>query len=113
MTVIKIDAPFPEKGGKVAFKVKSGAMSVAMTETVLEYQPGKLHVFQLGGGMLSGRARWELTPEGDGTRVTATFDYALRGGVFGKIADALIVRRQNTKSLEDGLSSFKSLVERQ
>jgi hypothetical protein len=40
---------------------------------------------------LSGRARWELTAEGDGTRLTTTFDYALPGGAFGKIADALIV----------------------
>jgi hypothetical protein len=42
-------------------------------------------------GMLSGRARWELTPEGDGTRLTTTFDYAagelrrlrLRGAAYG------------------------------
>ena len=44
--------------------------------------------------MLSGRARWELTPEDDGTRLTTTFDYALPAGVFGKLADALIVKRQ-------------------
>ncbi|MGD0981993.1 MAG: SRPBCC family protein [Solirubrobacteraceae bacterium] len=112
MTEIKIDAPFPEAGGKVVFKVKSAGMSMPITETVLDYQPGKLQLFQMDG-MLSGRARWELTPEGDGTRLTTTFDYALPGGVFGKIADALIVRRLNAKSLEDGLSNFKALVERQ
>jgi carbon monoxide dehydrogenase subunit G len=113
MTVIKITAPFPEEGGKVAFKVKSAGMSMpTITETVLDYQPGKLHLFQMDG-MLSGRARWELIPEGDGTRLTATFDYALPGGVFGKIADALIVRRLNAKSVEKGLHNFKALVERQ
>jgi len=62
--------------------------------------------------MMCGRARWELTPEGDGTRLTTTFDYALRGGVFGKIADALIVKRMNGNSLEKGLNNFKALVER-
>jgi uncharacterized membrane protein len=64
-------------------------------------------------GVLSGSARWELTPDGDGTRLTTTFDYALPGGVFGKIADALLVRRLNAKSLEEGLHNFKALVERQ
>jgi uncharacterized membrane protein len=64
-------------------------------------------------GTLCGRARWELTPEDDGTRLTTTFDYALVGGVFGKIADALIVKRMNGKSLEEALHNFKALVERQ
>jgi carbon monoxide dehydrogenase subunit G len=112
MTEIKVAAPFPEKGGKVAFKVKSAGMSMPITETVLDYQPDKLQLFQMEG-MLSGRACWELTPEGDGTRLTTTFDYALPGGALGKVADALMVRRMNDKSLEEALNNFKALVERQ
>ena len=112
MTEINVAAPFPEEGGKVAFKVKSAGMSIPITETVLDYQPDKLQLFQMEG-MLSGRARWEVVPEGDGTRLTTTFDYALPGGVFGKVADALIVKRLNGKSLEEGLNNFKALVERQ
>src|SRR5271154_7460168 len=65
MTEIDIAAPFPEKGGKVTFKVKSAGISMPITETVLDYQPDKLQLFQMEG-MLSGRARWELTAEGDG-----------------------------------------------
>ena len=112
MAELNITAPFPEKGGKVTFKVKSAGMSMPMTETVIDYQADKLQVLQMEG-MLSGRARWELTPEGDGTRLTTTFDYALSGGALGKIADALIVRRMNAKSLQQGLSNFKTLVEKQ
>jgi hypothetical protein len=63
--------------------------------------------------MMSGRARWELTPEGDGACLTTTFDYTLRGGVFGKIADALIAKRTNAKSLDEALHNFKALVEQQ
>ena len=111
MTEIEIAAPFPEEGGRVTFKVKSAGISMSITETVLEYQPGKLQLLQMDG-MLSGRARWELTPEGDGTRLTTTFDYALPGGVLGKIADALIVKRINAKSLDEALHNFKGLVER-
>lgn len=112
MAEIDIVVPFPEVGGKVAFKAKSAGMSMPITETVLDYQPGKLQLFQMEG-MLSGRARWELTPDGDGTRLTTTFDYVLPGGVLGKLADALIVERMNGKSLEEGLNNFKALVERQ
>ena len=79
---------------------------------MLDYQPGELQLLQMEG-MLSGIARWELTPEGNGTHVTTTFDYALPGGVFGKIADALVVKRMNTRSLEQGLHNFKDVVERQ
>ena len=111
MTELSITAPFPEKGGKVAFEAKSAGLSMPVTETVIDYQPGKLQLFQMEGA-LSGRARWELTPEGDGTRLTTTFDYELPGGVFGKIADALIVKRMNRKSLGEGLNNFKALVER-
>jgi len=110
MTDLNIATPFPEKGGKVTFKVKSAGMSIPLTETVIDYKPGKLQLFRMEG-MLSGTARWELTPEGDGTRLTTTFDYALSGGVFGKVADTVIVKRMNAKSLEQGLRNFKGLVE--
>jgi carbon monoxide dehydrogenase subunit G len=112
MADISIVAPFPEVGGEVSFKVKSAGISMPITETVLDYQPGKLHLFEMAG-MLSGRARWELIAEGDGTLLTTTFDYVLPGGVFGRIADALIAKRMNVKSLEQGLENFKALVEGQ
>ena len=111
LTDIHVTGPFPAQGGKVSFKVKSAGMSMQITETVLDYQPGKLQLFQMEG-MLSGQARWELIPEGDGTTLTTTFDYVLPGGVFGRIADALMVERMNDKSLEEALQNCKALVER-
>ena len=112
MTSIDVTAPFPDTGGKVAFKVKSAGMTMPITETVVDYQPGKLQLLEMEG-VLRGRARWELTPEGNGTRLTTTFDYALPGGPLGKLADALMVKRLNAKALEGGLQNFKALVERQ
>ena len=112
MTEIDIAAPFPEAGGRVTFKVKSAGISMPISETVVDYEPGKLQLLQMDG-MLSGLARWELTPEDSETRLTTTFDYVLPGGVFGKVADALIVRRMNSKSLEEALRNFKALVEQQ
>ena len=46
MTEIDIAPPFPEARGKVVFKVKSAGVSMPITETVLEYQPGKLQLLQ-------------------------------------------------------------------
>jgi hypothetical protein len=37
---------------------------------------GRLQLLQMDG-MLSGRARWELIPKGDETRLATTFEYAL------------------------------------
>jgi carbon monoxide dehydrogenase subunit G len=112
MTEIDISAPFPENGGKVTFKVKSAGLSMSITETVLEYEPDRLQLFQMEG-MLSGRARWEVTPDGGGTRLTTTFDYALPGGVLGKLADALLVKRMNAKSLQEALHNVRALLEAQ
>src|SRR3954462_8387807 len=72
MTEIDIAAPFPEEGGKVAFPVQSAGISLPLTETVLAYQPDKRQRRQREG-RVSGRARGERTPEGDGTRLTTTF----------------------------------------
>lgn len=112
MREIEITAPFPQAGGKIAFKVKSGGVSMTITETVLDYQPDKVQLLQMEG-MLSGQARWELAREGDGSRLTTTFDYRLPGGRVGKVADALMVKRMNGKNLEEALKNFKALVERQ
>src|SRR2546423_14862519 len=83
MTEIDIAAPFPDEGGKVAFKVKSAGMSISITETVLEYQPGKLQLLQMDG-MMSGRGRWQLTPDGEGTRLTTPFDNLLAEGACAR-----------------------------
>lgn len=110
MTSIDITAPFPEKGGRVTFKVKSAGLAMPVTETVVDYQPAGLHVLEMEG-MLRGRARWELTSEGAGSLLTTTFDYSLPGGVIGKVADAVLVKRLNATSLEQALQNFKGLVE--
>jgi uncharacterized protein YndB with AHSA1/START domain len=111
MAGVDVVAPFPEEGGRVSFKVKSAGMSMSITETVLDYQPAKLQLFQMEGA-LSGRARWELSLEGEGTRLTTTFEYTLPAGVIGKIADTLMVKRLNSKALEQALDNLKVLLER-
>lgn len=40
MTKIDIAGPSPDERGTVAFKVRSAGLSMSITETVLDYQPG-------------------------------------------------------------------------
>ena len=57
MTDLNLTAPFPEAGGKVAFKAKSGGIAVPITETVLEYQSDSCRFFRWragGQGALAG-----------------------------------------------------------
>ena len=62
-------------------------------------------------GMLSGRARWGAHPGRRRDTPDHTFDYTAAGRCVGKLADALIAKRMNAKSLEQGLNNFKALVE--
>ena len=110
MTSISVSPPFPDVGGEVTFGVKSAGLTMSIQETVVGYQPGKLQHLEMQGA-LRGLARWDLTPEGDGTRLTTTFDYSLPGGVIGRLADALLVKHQNAKSLQQAQQNFKVLVE--
>ena len=111
MTRIDISPPFPEKGGKVVFGVKSAGLTMEITETVLDNHPGALLLMQMDG-MFSGQARWELAAEGEGTHLTTTFDYTMPGGPLGKIMDALVVKRMNGKSLGEALVNLKARVEK-
>ena len=57
MTELNVAAPFPEEGGKVAFKVRSAGMSIPITETVLDYQPARCSFLKWGArcrGALAG-----------------------------------------------------------
>jgi len=110
MTSIDVSGWSPGVGGMVAFTVKSAGLTMSIKETIVGYEPGKLQHLEMEG-VLQGLARWDLTPEGEGTRLTTTFDYSLPGGPIGRIADALLVKRLNAKSLQQALQNLKALVE--
>lgn len=110
MTSIDVSGWSPDVGGKVAFTVKSAGLTMAIKETVVGYEPGRLQHLEMEGA-LRGLARWDLTSEGEGTRLTTTFDYSLPGGPIGWLADALLVRRLNAKSLQQAQQNLKVLVE--
>lgn len=104
------DDVFPQVGGKVELTYKVAGMTITMTQTSLEYYPGQGGAYQLEG-MVNGVTRWEYTPEGDGTWVTASFEYEMSGGLLGQIADRLVVERTNDENLQKSLEGLKALAE--
>jgi len=104
------DDVYPNPGGKIIMTYKSGGAKFDITQTVLERIDGQSAKYQMEG-MITGTNHWVFAPEGEGTRVTATFDYEMPGGVLGKLADKMIVERMNTENLEKSLENLKKLVE--
>ena len=104
------DDVYPNPGGKIVMTYKSGGAKFDITQTVLERIDGQSAKYKMEG-MITGTNHWVFTPEGEGTRVTATFDYEMPGGVLGKLADKMIVEGMNTENLEKSLENLKKLVE--
>ena len=104
------DDVYPEAGGVVHIKTRSAGLTLDLTGTVTDYTPGRSIRYTLEG-MIEGSMAWVYDPEGDGTRLTATFDYEMPGGLLGQAANKLIVERSNTENLERSLENLKALVE--
>jgi carbon monoxide dehydrogenase subunit G len=104
------DDVFPNPGGKLVTTYKSGGVKFELTQTALERVEGQSATYQMEG-MITGTNHWVYTPEGEGTLVTATFDYEMPGGVLGKVADKLVVERMNIENLEKSLENLKKLAE--
>ena len=104
------DGVFPEVGGAAKIVYKTAGVSFDMTMRVVEAVPNEYLTYQMDG-MIAGVTTWTTTPEGNGTRLTATFEYEMPGGGVGQVIDKLVVERMNTENLEKSLSNLKSLVE--
>jgi len=89
---------------------KSAGTKFDLTQTVLERVENESSTFKMEG-MITGTNHWAYTPEGDGIRVTATFDYEMPGGVLGKLADKVVVEKMNIENLEKSLDTLKKLAE--
>jgi len=57
--------------------------------------------------------RFTLSGEAHGTAVTVAPDYSLKGGMFGRLMDAVVVRRMYILGMEAMLSGLKAHAELQ
>jgi uncharacterized membrane protein len=104
------DDVYPEPGGVVNMVYKAAGISFNLQMTSLELVRGQSGTYHMEG-MIIGTNYWTFTPEGDGTWVTAKFEYEMPGGILGKAADKLVVERVNAQNLEQSLNNVKTLVE--
>jgi hypothetical protein len=62
------------------------------------------------GGMTGSLACHHVPSEG-GVEATTTFDYTLRGGVFGRLFDRAVVQRRVRRDFDESLENLKLLAE--
>ena len=104
------DDLYPEPGGIVDMVYKAAGISFDLQMTSLELVRGQSGTYRMEG-MITGTNYWTFTPEGDGTWVTAKFEYEMPGGILGKAADKLVVERVNAQNLQQSLNNLKVLAE--
>lgn len=107
---VEVDGTFPEVGGTVAVKYKSAGLTMDMTMISIAINRGESLTIEMDG-MISGTQSWLYEASDGGTKVNCTFDYNMKGGGLGAIADKLVAERMNTQNLEKSLESLKQIVE--
>ena len=99
-----------EVGSTCNITYKAGGMTMESKFTTMENVPQVKRVFQMEG-MITGTNRMTFRPEGEGTRVTMSFEYEMPGGGVGKLVDRLLAERMNAQNLEKSLENLKALAE--
>jgi len=110
MEVVESADELQTTGSHVDMVYKAAGVTFNMTVDVLEHIPHQRVVHKLGG-MLNGTNTWDITPDAEGTTVTAHFEYEIPGGVLGQIANRLVVEKMNAENLEKSLQNVKSVLE--
>ncbi|MDO5699465.1 MAG: SRPBCC family protein [Dermatophilus congolensis] len=91
-------------GDKFRVSMKLKGIPYSMTSTVSDLIPGRVVEWQLPAGH---RWRWEIAPEGEGTRVTEIFDWS--GSKIPVVLEKLKAPERNAKSIEASLSRLALL----
>ncbi len=107
---VESDGVYPQVGGKVNLQYKSLGVNFTLVMTSREFQRGSALTNEMDG-MITGVQAWKLTPEGNATRVSVSFNYDVPGGGLGKILDKLMLERVNAENLEKSLENLKRVVE--
>jgi carbon monoxide dehydrogenase subunit G len=86
-----------------------------MTESVTQWREGELIVFNIedAAPLRNGVARFELSDEGDGTRLFASFEYDVKLGPLGPVIDRLIVHRRLGDAFDNGIEGLREFTETQ
>jgi uncharacterized membrane protein len=76
---------------------------------ILESTPGRFVMTTVGG--IPSTWTWTMLPIDRGTELRLSIEYTVPGSIFGKVADRIVVERQNQKALVEGLAALKIKLE--
>lgn len=77
---------------------------------ITEYVEHERAAWRTTGGDLTAIGSTTLEPTDAGVKVTFVIDYALPYSILGKVVDALVVSRDASRGIEDGLAALKTRV---
>jgi ribosome-associated toxin RatA of RatAB toxin-antitoxin module len=85
-------------------------------EKVTEFEPGKALTFELTAcsfpvERLKHSYRFERS--GNLTKVKQTMDYTIKFGLFGKVLDSLMIRKQSDVGIKKFMNGLKSIAEKE
>jgi len=108
--IVRVEGPWPRPGSQVVWKTSPHGRG-QVTERVEAHgrwgEGGAQFVTSVSEDALTGLQTVGFAPEGGGSRVEITLDYALtQGGLLAPLTDRLFIRRALASSLERTLERF-------
>ena len=85
-----------KKPGAVHLDLAGGThVDRSIEDRVLEWDEGRRYLLDSSGMLVMKYVRneWSVAPDGEGSSVTVTFDFAAKFGVLGALAERLMMRR--------------------
>jgi carbon monoxide dehydrogenase subunit G len=110
-TVADIKGKSGELGSYVIWVYPVAGMKIRAKTTVSEVEKPRKLVQEMSGTM-SGKWIWNLEQDGQAAKVDFSIEYNVPGGILGKFADKLFLRRMNQKNLEKTLRNLKAYCEK-
>ena len=110
--VVWIDGPLdqPGAGYTQVMRFAGRRLEGRLEVTKAEYLRGR-EIETTPPLMKHARGRDRLEPRDGGTEVTVELDYEVRGGILGKLIDAVLLRRMMERTFERNGANLKRLVE--
>lgn len=96
------------KGSELFSKIFFLGRKIETNSEVTEFEPEKALRFESKNGPVPSDTRYELMPEGEGTRVKLSFD--IEPGSYFRLGETFLKPRLG-KELEDSMKSLKKILE--
>jgi len=97
-----------QKGSELFSKIFFLGRKIETNSEVTEFEPEKALRFISKNGPVPSDTRYELSPEGEGTRVNLQFD--IEPGSYFRLGETFLKPRLG-KEMEDSLQSLKKILE--